>query len=949
MKILRVLLALIFVQGLNCVEAKPPPKEQPPKEDLQLRDFLRALQNYVTKKNFNSGYRLRSNEEQDNSLEKDVLSPIDEDEAESQTVLIGDKNVKPKNLHFNKEQEMDDSKDKHPLPPVVGIKSNIATRNFGISRSTLWANGVIPYQVAADSFGPDYSKAVDILQNTVANISKSTCVKWRPKTSTDKYFVKITGDSDGCYSFVGNIERENGQILNLGRGCLDGYVVLHEMHHAMGGIHEQQRKRRKMFVKINWENIDKNKNEQYALRRHTENIDVYDYASILQYHFSAFTSNGKPTMTLHDQDLTFLISESKYDLSFYDKAEINKVYDCTSEETCTVSCQNEGFRMQAVDQTTCHCHCPSGLKGPTCEELDTDEGCGKTIILSNGGSDEINMTPYSSGKICTWLVKAESDSLIKATVTSIDLPFSSQDDCYHWIELRYYLIGDRGKELCGRSKDPRTFTQINTGKASPFLIRFNSKKHHTPGTGFTVKVEAIKSGCISSPCKTGSLCIEGSGDGSYMCECQNGLSGKNCDEFGASSSNQCNFEDDFGTCLFDQDPASEILWSFNTRLCSFNNCARKLTHSTEYQFLTLTPYYDSVDYSMGSNAVLKTTAKFTVADRCLSFEYAIGNYALDYSLTELNVYVEGTGKSKTKVKNVWTTDYSWKTEMVSIKAIDNLVISIEGVIGYQIIGVDNISLRPGLCKNTHCNPNPCQNGGTCNESSLTSGSNFVCVCQTGFSGELCETKDTCAGNTCETHFKCLSHPCQNGGSCIETNNEQTPYKCECGEGYPGSNCEGRSCQFENEIDPACFLQTNQSSWQRNLEQPYANPIKAYKGNHYLYLNSSLTDGRKNYFFDKNIAFKDRDYCLTFAYYMNGENVGWLLVYMYTKQNGFQEQFKQRGMLGNEWQVARINLHLNQLSYIAFQGYMETSWLSFGNIDNSSIALDDIQLLPHRCP
>lgn len=129
----------------------------------------------------------------------------------------------------------------------------------------------------------------------------------------------------------------------------------------------------------------------------------------------------------------------------------------------------------------------------------------------------------------------------------------------------------------------------------------------------------------------------------------------------------------------------------------------------------------------------------SVADRCLSFEYAIGNYELKYSLTELNVYVEGTGKSKTRVKHVWTTDYSWKTEMVSIKAIDNLVvmttfkivsnfevsiyilelfssywpqsnggdfvsylqISIEGVIGYQIIGVDNIALRPGLCKYMH--------------------------------------------------------------------------------------------------------------------------------------------------------------------------------------------------------------------------------------------------------
>lgn len=51
-------------------------------------------------------------------------------------------------------------------------------------------------------------------------------------------------------------------------------------------------------------------------------------------------------------------------------------------------------------------------------------------------------------------------------------------------------------------------------------------------------------------------------------------------------------------------------------------------------------------------------------------------------------------------------------------------------------------------------------------------------------------KDTCTGNSCETPNKCLSHPCQNGGSCKETNNEQTPYTCDCGQGYPGSNCEG---------------------------------------------------------------------------------------------------------------------------------------------------------------
>lgn len=58
------------------------------------------------------------------------------------------------------------------------------------------------------------------------------------------------------------------------------------MHHAMGGLHEQQRNRRKYFVKINWENIDSNNNDQYALNAHTKNNEVYDYASILQYHLT---------------------------------------------------------------------------------------------------------------------------------------------------------------------------------------------------------------------------------------------------------------------------------------------------------------------------------------------------------------------------------------------------------------------------------------------------------------------------------------------------------------------------------------------------------------------------------------------------------------------------------------------------------------------------------------
>jgi hypothetical protein len=41
-----------------------------------------------------------------------------------------------------------------------------------------------------------------------------------------------------------------------------------------------------------------------------------------------FTSNGKATMTIPDTDLTYLITNSKYVLSYYDMAEVNKIYNC---------------------------------------------------------------------------------------------------------------------------------------------------------------------------------------------------------------------------------------------------------------------------------------------------------------------------------------------------------------------------------------------------------------------------------------------------------------------------------------------------------------------------------------------------------------------------------------------------------------------------------------------
>ncbi|XP_061190086.1 uncharacterized protein LOC133197926 [Saccostrea echinata] len=885
-------IAILLLLVLSVTESKPVKQDSP--KGSRPRSLLDLLEEYLNQRKFVSPDQPQPNKFE----EKGRICAEDENNAERQTIHIDGLDKKPGDLCINKKQEHDDELD--IPPPKLDIKelSDRQIRNFGISSTTLWENNVVPFIIDEKSFGSGLNKAVSLIQRTAYNISQTTCVTWRMKTPTDKYFIKFIGNIGGCWSYPGNRRIEGtGQILALDDRCLDEYTVLHEMYHALGGIHEQQRDRRKYFVKINWENIYTPYTDQFALFLHTNNTESYDYRSILQYHLHTGSANFKPTMSIIDEDLGYLITNSKYTLSFYDIAEINQAYNCPKAD-CTLFCQNHGFRIQPVDQRTCSCHCPSGLKGTTCEELDTDEDCGKTVTLRNGESQEIKMSSYTSGKMCTWLIKAESNSLIKAIITFIDLPYSARKECYHWLEIRDYLIGDPGKELCGNSTTPKTYTQMNIGESSPFMIRFNSRRNRTPGKGFTIRVHAFQSGCMSSPCKTGSSCSD-NGDGSYTCSCHNGVSGTNCDEFGALSHNFCDFEDDFGTCVFDQDTSgtSDILWSFNTRLCGKKD---QCLQGTGFQYLTMSPSLDKVPFNLGSKAIITTTVRFTAYDRCLYFDYAALNPEDGQFPTQLNVYVEGKDIPSTNVKNIKiNTTQEWQTTSVSIKSVQDLKISIEGIFGDTFLAMDNIFLRPGLC-----------------------------------SGTAIKTA-------------CSSNPCRNGGRCVNSPFRSKPYRCLCQPGYPGLNCEGRTCRFEVDDDPACFLNTRDSTsfWFRRKGQTPSKgtgPSAAFEGQFYFYFEATnRTEGDRYGFTDKGILFKNNTYCLLFYLNMNGRDMGRFSVYT-TKYNIISEQIVSIGRdLGNGWYIISVNIQLEPETHIVIEA-------TRGSSDLSDIAIDDVTLMPHPC-
>uniref|UniRef100_U3C4U5 Delta and Notch-like epidermal growth factor-related receptor n=1 Tax=Callithrix jacchus TaxID=9483 RepID=U3C4U5_CALJA len=76
-----------------------------------------------------------------------------------------------------------------------------------------------------------------------------------------------------------------------------------------------------------------------------------------------------------------------------------------------------------------------------------------------------------------------------------------------------------------------------------------------------------------------------------------------------------------------------------------------------------------------------------------------------------------------------------------------------------------------------CQRKPCRNNASCIDANeKQDGSNFTCVCLPGYTGELCQSKVD----------YCILDPCRNGATCMSG---LSGFTCQCPEGYFGSACE----------------------------------------------------------------------------------------------------------------------------------------------------------------
>lgn len=170
---------------------------------------------------------------------------------------------------------------------------------------------------------------MDLIERAINEYHKNTCIKFIPRRSSDRDYISIEDGDSGCWSSVGRVGGK--QVVNLqAQGCVTKIgTVIHELLHAIGFFHEQNREDRDKFVIINSRNIKQGYEVNFAKAKVGETTAfgvTYDYGSVLHYSATAFSKNGQPTIEAKTKTNDKMGQREGF--SKRDIEKVNKMYKC---------------------------------------------------------------------------------------------------------------------------------------------------------------------------------------------------------------------------------------------------------------------------------------------------------------------------------------------------------------------------------------------------------------------------------------------------------------------------------------------------------------------------------------------------------------------------------------------------------------------------------------------
>lgn len=192
-----------------------------------------------------------------------------------------------------------------------------------------------------------------------------------------EYCIRVRAGG-GCSSYIGKVATINDcQIISLASGC-PLYSIVHEFMHAIGIYHEQSRTDRDTYVKINFENIQSGRENNFQIATGSQITpgSPYDFGSVMHYSAFAFSKNGQPTIVPLVSGVTIGQRTTVSDLDFQTinyallKCDQIEPRESTCELLCNPICRNGGQCVRNTQTNKNECDCTgTGYIGKTCREM----------------------------------------------------------------------------------------------------------------------------------------------------------------------------------------------------------------------------------------------------------------------------------------------------------------------------------------------------------------------------------------------------------------------------------------------------------------------------------------------------------------------------------------------------------------------------------------------------